>query len=314
MPVNADSLGSYLRQERALRQVSLQDISAATKIQLRFLEALEGDRYDQLPPAPFTVGFLRAYAQCLLLEPEEIIAAYHARQGTPESHIEGQRLLMSYPVERPGHVGRDWRSTWTGLRLLVICGAILAGLAFYILRYGPGGDGTRGVLSQTMAERALLPASGGSESSAVVSTLPSPPPERGTQALQTPGSTTAPDKPTQAVPTAAEGMSPAAAADAALPERLPEKIAPVEETVTPLALQAAAVADTWLRVEIDGDKRQDILLASGKSVRWEARERVVMTVGNARGIRLTLNGKDIQLPATRGNVVRDFLVTRALLN
>jgi hypothetical protein len=57
-----------------------------------------------------------------------------------------------------------------------------------------------------------------------------------------------------------------------------------------------------------------MLLASGKQVRWEARERFVMTVGNARGMRLTLNGKDLQLPGARGNVVRDYLVTRALLN
>jgi cytoskeletal protein RodZ len=60
MYVDADSLGNYLRRERELQHVSLQDISAATKIQLRFLKDLENDAYDQLPPAPFVVGFLRA--------------------------------------------------------------------------------------------------------------------------------------------------------------------------------------------------------------------------------------------------------------
>ena len=43
MPVDFDSLGSCLRQERERQQVSLQDIAAATKIQLKFLEALEHD-------------------------------------------------------------------------------------------------------------------------------------------------------------------------------------------------------------------------------------------------------------------------------
>jgi len=62
MLVDYDSLGSYLRQERERQQVSLQDIAATTKIQLKFLEALEHDAYDQLPAAPFVVGFLRAYA------------------------------------------------------------------------------------------------------------------------------------------------------------------------------------------------------------------------------------------------------------
>ena len=49
MQVDFDSLGSYLHQERERQQVSLQEIAAATKIQLKFLEALEHDAYDQLP-------------------------------------------------------------------------------------------------------------------------------------------------------------------------------------------------------------------------------------------------------------------------
>ena len=70
MPVDFDSLGSYLRQERERQQVSLQEIAAATKIQLKFLEALEHDAYAQLPAPPFVVGFLRAYAQYVALDPE----------------------------------------------------------------------------------------------------------------------------------------------------------------------------------------------------------------------------------------------------
>ena len=54
MPVDFDSLGSYLRQERERQQVSLQEIAAATKIQLKFLEALEHDAYDQLPALPLS--------------------------------------------------------------------------------------------------------------------------------------------------------------------------------------------------------------------------------------------------------------------
>jgi hypothetical protein len=86
------------------------------------------------------------------------------------------------------------------------------------------------------------------------------------------------------------------------------------ETSELLVLEAAAAEDTWLRIEIDGGRRQEMLLASGRSGRWEAKERFVMTIGNVRGIRLTLNGKNVQIPATRGNVARDFLVSRAALN
>ena len=75
-------------------------------------------------------------------------------------------------------------------------------------------------------------------------------------------------------------------------------------------LQATAVTDTWLRVEIDGGKRH----TSGKSVQWEASERFRLTIGNVRGTRLALNGQEIPLQAGRGNVQRDLLLTRALLH
>jgi len=79
-------------------------------------------------------------------------------------------------------------------------------------------------------------------------------------------------------------------------------------------LQATAVAATWLQVEIDGDKHHALLLASGKSVQWEASERFRLTVGNVRGIRLALNGQEILLQSGRSNVRRDMLLTRALLH
>jgi hypothetical protein len=86
------------------------------------------------------------------------------------------------------------------------------------------------------------------------------------------------------------------------------------ESLGALVLQATAVADTWLRIEIDGDKRHTLVLASGKSVQWEASERFRLTVGNVRGIRLALNGQEIPLQSGRSNVRRDMLLTRALLH
>jgi len=85
MPVDFDSLGSYLRHERERQQVSLPEIAAATKIQLKFLEALEHDAYDQLPAPPFVVGFLRAYAQYVALDPEMVLTAYRSLHRAPES-------------------------------------------------------------------------------------------------------------------------------------------------------------------------------------------------------------------------------------
>jgi cytoskeleton protein RodZ len=308
MPVNADSLGNYLRRERELREVSLQDISAATKIQLRFLEALEEDKYDQLPPAPFAVGFLRAYVQHLSLEPGEVIAAYHARYGPADNPLEGQRLLLSYPVERPVHVDRPARVGRTGVWLLMLLGIGVVGCGLYLLWSGVSTDGIMPQASQTLRERVFPQTGTGPESSPAVPPVPSLA-ERSTPVSQTP------------VLLVAESKAPAAAvietvkpSVPALLEPSPEPVAPGAAAMAPLVLHATATEDTWLRVAVDGgDKRQELLLTSGKNGHWEAKERFVITVGNVRGTRLTLNGKELSLPSTRGNVIRDFLVTRAML-
>lgn len=79
-------------------------------------------------------------------------------------------------------------------------------------------------------------------------------------------------------------------------------------------LQVMALEDTWLQVEIDGEQRHTLLLIAGKNIEWEADERFRLTVGNAQGTRLTLNGRDVPLPPTRNNVVRDFVLTRHMVN
>ena len=152
MPVNAEPLGTYLRRERELRQVSLHDISVATKIQVRFLEALEEDQYGHLPPAPFVVGFLRAYAQYLLLQPEEIVTAFHARYSPVEPPSDKPPLLVSYPVERPvltEQLSRPGRTVWW---LFGVIGVVLVGLGLFVVWYAPVDTGTPGNLTASRAD------------------------------------------------------------------------------------------------------------------------------------------------------------------
>ena len=44
-----ENFGSYLKHERELRGVPLEEISGATKIHIRFLQALEDNQFDELP-------------------------------------------------------------------------------------------------------------------------------------------------------------------------------------------------------------------------------------------------------------------------
>ncbi|MFQ5520717.1 MAG: helix-turn-helix domain-containing protein [Candidatus Methylomirabilia bacterium] len=77
------SLGEYFRDLRTAKGLSLQEIAHATRVSRDFLIALEADAYDQLPPPPFTKGFIRAYCQVLGALPDEALQRYRELAREP---------------------------------------------------------------------------------------------------------------------------------------------------------------------------------------------------------------------------------------
>jgi len=70
------SFGETLRRERELREITLRQVAEATKINLRYLEALEHDRFEVLPGGLFNKGFIRAYAIYIGVDPEAMVDSY----------------------------------------------------------------------------------------------------------------------------------------------------------------------------------------------------------------------------------------------
>src|SRR5258708_19699052 len=64
------TFGEYLKREREMRGVTLDEITAATRIATRFLQAIEDEHWDQLPGGVFNRGFVRAVARNLGLDEE----------------------------------------------------------------------------------------------------------------------------------------------------------------------------------------------------------------------------------------------------
>ena len=88
------SFGERLKHERELREVSPNEIVVATRISLRFLEALENEDWDKLPGGVFNRGFVRAIARFLGLDEEKLLAEYDLARGdqapeyvSPENRI-----------------------------------------------------------------------------------------------------------------------------------------------------------------------------------------------------------------------------------
>jgi transcriptional regulator with XRE-family HTH domain len=227
-----DGLGGFLRRERELRQISLDDVAERTKISRRYLEAIEEGRYDRLPGETFVRGFIRSYAQSVGLDPEDTLLMYNQSRMVHETAP--LRIGRTSPAR---HAWNEHSLLW-----LLVAGVVIVG----------------GVLVS------------------VVGLLEGPSLLRWTSSAR-------PD----ATNTPSGGV--------------------------PLILTAIADSDTWLRVTIDEQESQDMILRAGQSTKWIGRERFVLSIGNAHATRLKLNGREIALPQPAQSALRQYTVSRDML-
>ena len=88
------SFGTWLRRQRELREISLREIADVTKISIRYLEALEQDRFDVLPAPVFAHGFLREYARYVGLDADEVVNSYLTAQKEAEPEEEADLAVV----------------------------------------------------------------------------------------------------------------------------------------------------------------------------------------------------------------------------
>jgi transcriptional regulator with XRE-family HTH domain len=77
-------IGDMLRREREKRGLSLVDVENATKIRVRYIQALESEQYQIIPGEVYRLGFLKNYARLLDLDPGAIIARYKSARESAE--------------------------------------------------------------------------------------------------------------------------------------------------------------------------------------------------------------------------------------
>ena len=77
-----EEFGRYLTRERELRGIALKQVAEVTRISEEYLRALEEGHPDRLPGQVFIVGYVRAYAKCIGLSPDEAVLRYQESSGT----------------------------------------------------------------------------------------------------------------------------------------------------------------------------------------------------------------------------------------
>jgi|GEM_PF-5842951 len=76
------ALSRILRNAREVARMSPEDLSAATKIPMHHIVAIESDKYAELPPDIYVQGMLRAYAEKFQLDETKLFLMFdHVRRG-----------------------------------------------------------------------------------------------------------------------------------------------------------------------------------------------------------------------------------------
>lgn len=271
-----ESFGHYLRRERESRGISLEDVFRRTRISMPVLQALESGDTSNLPTRVILRGFIKSYAKAVGLNPEEALRRFEEEAEEAALTDPAVTSVRSVPeVKRPRII------PMAALAL----GTIIAMTAF--LRY-MGEQGPSSVMQAPppAVAPAPVPQAARPEPAPVAAPEAAAP-----EAAQAPG-----QEPPQAM---AQAHTPAAA-PLPLAPAAPQEARPSGQ---PHLLKVQALEQTWLRMARDDGSVKEYLLQPGEQVVWEAAERFVLTVGNAAGLALSLNGQPLGPLGEHGEVV-----------
>ena len=66
--------------------------------------------------------------------------------------------------------------------------------------------------------------------------------------------------------------------------------------------------NSWFNLAIDGSKKEDFIIAAGEEKSYWGNKVFRITIGNKQGTDLILNGKNLALPKSKENIVKDFII------
>lgn len=285
-----DSLGNRFRTARESQGLTLEQMTSRTRIQKAHLKALEEDSFERLPERVFTKGFVRAYARSLELDEEEclrLFAECSASFYQDEKESEGLRKMFLLKE------GEHKEKTSRVMVVLLVGGLFLLGGMVLLQQQSPSTS-----LISRFSQQAVEPhdevvsepeqPGSGNEIEAY------PPPAGNEGQIDASGVTETEPAPTTDV--AGIPVESPVDEEGATPSLSPPDPAPISSPTTrseddPLVLEIRTLEMTWIVIRSDENDPEEALLRVGEVVRRQANERFLLTLGNAGGVEVRLNGQ-----------------------
>ena len=259
-------LGDEFRAAREARHLSLSDVSEQIHIRSVYLQSIEDEDWSAIAAPVYVRGFLRTYARFLGLDPESAVERFNADMG--ESGMRNEPASVRQLGTRTGP--SPW--LWAAIAVAVLLVAFV-GYKFYDNQAGGADGGT------TVASASASPSPSAASPSAAPSSAASPLPS---------------------------GASPApTGSDAAVGDASPGPVAsdasPAEDSKTK-TLILSITQTSWVLVEIDGQKIAEGIYPAGTVKKFHGKS-ASLRAGNAGGVDVQVNGKDLGPLGASGSVV-----------
>lgn len=316
VPPTAVGVGADLRAAREQAGWTLEQVAAALRIRLCYLEAMEEGRIGLLPGNAYAVAFMRSYAQVLGLDPEEILRRFRREAAEVNARTE-----LEFPAPLPE------RGMPAGA--IVVVGLVIAIAGYAVWWHGGGAPAPAPRVAEVPAHlAALVPPPAPPQAAADTAQIAGPGAAQDTgdaasaapRAVAEAGAAGTVLAPAEA--TASQDGGPASPDAAAPGQTAAASPAPRLADVSPASALAAtspnspaialansaaantivigATADTWLEVrDPDGHVLLNRILHKGDTWTVPDQTGLVLTTGNAGGTTVTLG--TLVIPSLGGN-------------
>ena len=296
------SFGEKLKLEREKRKITLEQIASSTKIGARMLQALEEDRFNQLPGGIFNKGFVRAYSRFVGLDEDQTVAEYleasgdappvsteiAVREDGARENAENLRRLEASADSPARHL--PW-GLFAAL-LLVIA------LALSLWSHRRREEARQSVRPASTTAATQL--SGGSGESGAAGSPRAGSPGPGSPGAGSPGSGLKP-APT---PAGASSAKASTVAPKTPPDIAPKNLLAATPAATPAEFTVLIQAreESWISITADGKTVPSELLAAGEQRSIRGRKEITVKAGNSGGVDFRFNGKKLDTGGEYGEV------------
>jgi cytoskeleton protein RodZ len=332
--------GGILRREREKRQISIETVAKTLRLNPRYIEALEANKYDQLPGDTYIRVYLRSLSRYFSLDSEDIFQQFFQERG-----LTGADTLRKDSRTKINLAAQEEKKNNTALIAVFSAIALLAVFSFVINRQGCH-SASASKSQKTIGDSALLSAQA-AEKSKEAEPVRHPAPLIDSQKVKRNAEAAAPlrikadtnlkapahaamgaktvnspdtavqktvksgDRPaekTAIIPAKSDSMKPAglkkdtSPTDRNIPDSL-KRTGSAKTAAQTMVLKMTVVGDScWGRIISDGAREWKNTVLNGRSATFTASDSFNVHVGIGDAVSFTLNGKPLELPKKKGVV------------